>query len=702
MTRKGRGQPRAATRRHAAEREALNRAPAQTLSARRRAVFHLVIWILPFAIVALGELACRLGGFGGYPTIIQRVGEDDGRTWYDTSRRGTDTFFGRAVQGGGMREIHFTSPKPPTTTRIVFLGESAIQGFPQPLPLTNGSFLEAMLRDVWRSERPVEVLNFGATAVASFPVLCFLDEVLDHDPDLVVLMVGNNEFYGAYGTASLPRLGRSPSGIRMVRWVRGLALSQWLQSLMERKAPKSGTLMERAAAKKQIRHDDPMRASAAKSLRTHLVAMVRRCAARNVPVILCTVPTNERGLAPIGSDPEPDLQIAERQTFQQNLALAAKLLAADPAGAAEKARAAIDLDPTAARAHFILGQALTELKRHDEALAAYVRARDLDTMPWRATSAAQAAVRDAAREGAILCDMEAAFRAESAGGAIGWELLDDHVHLSLRGQALFARTLATTLAEMPEPLHVSEEEIEKLSPWDTYAESMGHSVYTDYLAASHLQKLFDIDFIRKNNEAAHRRVETLGNDLLARMSDVDRKAVERWRDPSLHGETDRPLEWVVGVYRMEGGDYEAASRLFRVARESVARVSLWRLELTWLLLTCNRHLHTAATAEDEQLCREAIQIGRLLERHGGDENARVMRYLGLAYNLADDPIAAIARLEPAVRTGSGEARWEVVAALADSYLQVGRKDDARRLLGMAMRDPQMAAPARQMLQQIEE
>jgi tetratricopeptide (TPR) repeat protein len=660
------------------------------------------MWTLPCAVFVLAESMCLLGGYGGYPSVIQRVGEDDGVTWYDTSRRGTDTFFGRAVQGGGMREIHFTSPKPANTTRIAFLGESAIQGFPQPLPLTNGSFLEAMLREVWGGERAVEVLNFGATAVASFPVLCILDEVLDHDPDLVVVMVGNNEFYGAYGMASLPRLARSPAGMRLLRWVRGLGLSQWLQSLMQDKAPKSGTLMERAAAAKaQIRDDDRMREAAAKSLRSHLASMVRRCAARKVPVILCTVPTNERDLAPIGSDAAPRLPDTERPAFEQNLSLAAKLLTDDPEGAAEKARAMIELDSSHARAHFILGQALSQMGKHTEALAAYVRARDLDTMPWRATSAAQAAVRDAASEGAILCDMEAAFRAESPGGAIGWELLDDHVHMSLRGQALFARALATTMAAMPEPLHVNAEAIEKQSPWDTVADRLGHSVYTDYLATSHLRKLFEIDFFRKNNEVAYRRIDRLDKGLLARMSDVDRKAVERWRDPSLHGETERPLEWVIGVYRMEGGDYEAAAQLFRVARESVARVSLWRLELTWLLLACNRHLESTATSANEQLCREAIQIGRLLERHGGAENPRVLRYLGLAYNLAGEHSAAIARLEPVLRAGSGEAAWEVVAALVDSYLQVGRKDAARRLLELAMRDPQMAAAAQRMQHQID-
>ena len=36
----------------------------------------------------------------------------------------------------------------------------------------------------------------------------------------------------------------------------------------------------------------------------------------------------------------------------------------------------------------------------------------------------------------MLVDLQKAFREASAGGCVGWELMDDHVHPSLLGQAL--------------------------------------------------------------------------------------------------------------------------------------------------------------------------------------------------------------------------------------------------------------------------
>ena len=659
-------------------------------------MFHAIVLLLPFAVLGLGELACRAGGGGGYPPVLPRVGEDGGRTWYATSRRATNKYFhGGNSLTGGMRELQFRTPKRPGSVRIMFLGESAIQGFPQPLPITNGAFLEAMLRDAWHGERNVEVLNLGATAVASFPVGYFLDAALEHEPDLVVLMVGNNEYYGAYGVASLSAPARFAAGMSVLRAVRGLGLVQGFESLLGRRAPPSRSLMEQLAGKQQIAPDSPLRQAAAKSLGVHLTAMVQRCVARHVPVIICTVPTNERGLAPIGFDPVP------QRPDEEALNRAAEMLPADAARTADLARAAIGRDSTGARARFILGEALTGLGQHPEALAEYVRARDLDIRPWRATSAANNAVRSAAAAGATLCDMEAAFRSASPGGAIGWELMDDHVHMSLRGQALFARTIATTLASMPEPLHVSPEELAKLPDWETYAERLGHSVYTDYVAASYMRNLFDISFMKHNNAAAIQRYDTWSSRLLDGMSDLDRAAVQRQRDPSLPGAAQRPLEFVVGAYRMGAGDFATAARLFRVAQASVATVSLWRLECTWHLLTCNRRLHEAPTQEDAALCQEAIRIGELLERFTNAKNPQEMRFLGLAYNLAGNYPAAIARLEPAVPAVDGAEGWEVVAALADSYQQMGRSDDARRVLRAATAKPVMAEPARRMLRRYE-
>lgn len=93
------------------------------------------------------------------------------------------------------------------------------------------------------------------------------------------------------------------------------------------------------------------------------------------------------------------------------------------------------------------------------------------------------------------------------------------------------------------------------------------------------------------------------------MSDVDRAAVGRWRDPSLHGASELLLEYVVGAYRAAAGDHAAAEPLLRFARQAVPPVSVWRLDTTWLLLRSRRHLHDAPSREDIDLCREMIRVG---------------------------------------------------------------------------------------------
>ncbi|MCB9849651.1 MAG: tetratricopeptide repeat protein [Phycisphaerales bacterium] len=673
-----------------------------TVSPKRPWAFRIVVVLLPFAALAIAETVCRLSGYGGYPPVILRVANDGQRTWYATNRPGTDTFFDtRRSRGGGMREIHFADPKPAGTVRIALLGGSAMQGFPQVLPLTNGGFLEAMLRDAWGDSRPVEVLNFGATAVASFPVRCFLDEVLEHDVDLVVIMSGNNEFYGAYGVASLFSAGRSPTAMQATRWVRGLGLTQFIAALQTPPLDFKGTLMERVAAEAQIGINDPLRAAAERSLRENLTAMIARCAERSVPVIVCTLPTNESGLAPIGEDATDALNDAQRAEFAENLRAAKQSLATDPNMSAEHARSAIALADSAALPHFILARALSATGANEEAEREYIKARDCDTMPWRATTMTNRAVRDAAKTGATLCDMEAAFRAASSGGAIGWDLVEDHVHYSLHGQALFAHTLLESFATLPEPLHVDPGAVAGLPDWQAYAERQGQSSYTDLVATERLRSIFNIGFMQRNNGDAAERTQDRWARLLGEMSERDRQAVEQWRNPDLHGYTDFPLTLAVGAYHMQDGDCENAIGMFRVARASVPAVSLWRLESTWYLIKCLRQARGALTPEDEQMCRDTIAAGELLNRSTEATDDAVARYVGLlAYALGDYP-KAITNLDAAMRQASEPVNIEMVAALVDAYLQTNQPDRARTAVQSAMRDPKLAPSAQRLQQQLE-
>ena len=73
-----------------------------------------------------------------------------------------------AVARGSFRSLkagEYQIPPGTNTVRVLLVGESAIQGYPQPRHLCASAFLQLMLQDAW-PDRRVEVINLGTTAIA--------------------------------------------------------------------------------------------------------------------------------------------------------------------------------------------------------------------------------------------------------------------------------------------------------------------------------------------------------------------------------------------------------------------------------------------------------------------------------------------------------------------------------------------------------
>ncbi|MFM8642433.1 MAG: SGNH/GDSL hydrolase family protein, partial [Phycisphaerales bacterium] len=382
----------------------------------------------PIAVVLLPEVGLRLFGRGGYPAFIREAGElrPGERLCLVEPAATKPYFFANPTRPGYAEETNFVMPKPAGTVRIFLVGESAAKGYPQPRNLAMSSFLRAMLEDAWPG-RTVEVINMGTTAVASFPLVSLVEEVVRHDPDLVVLYVGNNEFFGAYGTASINAVGTMPTwALPLMRAVRGLAIVQAFDAVVHRGADEDRTLMEQMVGQSVIAADSPLREAAARNLGTHVGQMVECAKGAGVPVLVCTTASNESGLAPLGEGN------AAAARFQDARRLAA---AGDRTGARE----------------------------------AFLDARDQDTMPWRPIRATEEAIRAAAvAHGVPLCDIAATFRELSSDGATGWDLLDDHVHLSVRGQAEAARAMVRSMAALPAPVAVDSTAAAALPEWQAY------------------------------------------------------------------------------------------------------------------------------------------------------------------------------------------------------------------------------------------
>ena len=284
------------------------------LSTRKRFAFRLIAVLLPILLIAAVELSLRLCGFGGYAPMFRKLGPVPGGNLRVAEQGGAASwFFANSDRAGTSEQYTFVDPKPTNTVRVVLVGESAIQGYPQPRHLCASAFLQLMLQDAW-PDRRVEVINLGTTAIASFPVLEIMTEALVYQPDLVVVYTGHNEFFGTYGVASIGRAGSRPWMLKANRWLHSLAI---MQALHKARRPKESeqnrTLMEEMMGQTYVGPDDWRRSAAANMLYQNVAQMIRRCGARGAQVLICTPPTNERGLAPIGLDKLDRLPAATRQ-----------------------------------------------------------------------------------------------------------------------------------------------------------------------------------------------------------------------------------------------------------------------------------------------------------------------------------------------------------------------------------------------------
>jgi len=57
-------------------------------------------------------------------------------------------------------------------------------------------------------EKQIEIVNTATAAINSYALLDFMDEILEKQPDAILIYAGHNEFYGALGVASTETLGK--------------------------------------------------------------------------------------------------------------------------------------------------------------------------------------------------------------------------------------------------------------------------------------------------------------------------------------------------------------------------------------------------------------------------------------------------------------------------------------------------------------
>lgn len=442
---------------------ALNRHPEiiywfmQTPTRLKRRLFAAVTLLLPFALVAVLEVALRVAGYGPDLSLFTPV-TVGGRTYLVMNPGVGKRYFPGTDFSPATSLDAFPREKAPGTFRIFCLGGSTTVGYPYWFNAAFSTFLRTRLTSIF-PDRSIEVINLGMTATNSFTVLDIARELGTVSPDLIIVYDGHNEFYGALGVASR----ESPSG---ARWLTDLSLRllrfrsfrlardlyMKIGGLFSSPQPGDdrGTMMERLARGENIPLGSRLYNEALGTFRDNAGETARLFAGNGTRVIFGTQVSNVRTQHPFVSLPRPGLTTAQTGEFAAALGRGLDALEGGRAGEGITFfRRALDIDSLRADAEYSLARCMESLGDRPGARAAYARARDLDQLRFRASSDFNAAIRSMDDgKGIAVADMERAFAAASPDSIVGNELIFEHLHPTARGYFLMAKEFAGTMERM--------------------------------------------------------------------------------------------------------------------------------------------------------------------------------------------------------------------------------------------------------------
>ena len=394
------------------------------------------------------ELGLRLGGYG-YDTHFFRRIQINGHNFYVPNEKFSHRFFPPALTRTAF-PFRFAAEKATNSYRIFLFGESAANGDPD-TTYGFGRYLKVLLCERYPGT-DFQVISVAMTAIDSSTILPIARECAQHQGDLWLIYMGNNEMVGPFGAETsygfqAPRLGV----IRTILAIKTTRIGQLLDAFGRRLRSNSSTPREWGGMEmfmnNRLGHDDPARLRAYANFKGNLEDILGAAHQANVPVILSTVAVNLKDCAPFASvhavGLDKNQELAWNQIYQQGVDF-------ETAGSFSEALAlyqkATQIDPQFADLHFRMGDCDLALTNVDEARREFELARDYDALDFRADTRVNSALRDAASryagQGIHLLDAARIFAQNSPQGVPGLELFYEHVHLNFTGNYLLALNFA--------------------------------------------------------------------------------------------------------------------------------------------------------------------------------------------------------------------------------------------------------------------
>jgi tetratricopeptide (TPR) repeat protein len=391
------------------------------ISPAKRRLFYLLILLIPIFAFVLLEAGLRLFQYGENTELFVST-PDEASQYYGINTSVGKRYFYRSSFNPTPRKDLFLKEKPKNGYRIFVLGGSTTAGFPYGNNLTFTRILNRRLSDTF-PDRRIEVVNTAMTAINSYALLDFMDEIIKQQPDALLIYAGHNEFYGALGVASMESLGKIGWVVRTflkLQRFKTFVLVRDVIALIEKsigvgsngdvvKDPME-TEMSRIVKDQTIPLHSDLYESGKNQFRSNLRSILQKSKEAGIPVLISELVSNVR-------DQRPSISI-ENDTLPS------------------------------AQKMFERARTLESEGRYDEARKAYYMAKDLDALRFRAPEEFNEIIHSLAAEfGIPVVPMKSYFESASPNGCIGDNLMYEHLHPKIDGYFLMADAFYNTMRQ---------------------------------------------------------------------------------------------------------------------------------------------------------------------------------------------------------------------------------------------------------------
>lgn len=400
------------------------------LTKPKKVFFSFVLLILPILVIVIVELFLRFINYGDNFNLFINIPLENYQQYKIVNPEIGKKYFNKFQHSHPLHDM-FQKEKPENGFRIFVMGSSTVLGFPYEENLAFSKILHERLQDGY-PDKHIEVINTAITAINSYTLLDYIDEILKEQPDAILIYAGHNEFYGAFGIGSIEKTYRSRAltflhldllSFRVYQLLRNTINK--IREFVARNKPQEfvkGTLMKLIVDNEEIAYKSDVYTACIEAFRSNMESLLSKAAKRNVPVFISEVVSNVKDLSPFCS-------------------------------------VATDSYPLASEI-FNIGKQYNENRDFKKAKENYELAKDLDGVRFRASEEINEIIHElASRYHATLVPMKEYFEQASPNRLIGNNLITEHVHPNIDGYFLMAQAFyheivdSKLIGDQVEPIH---------------------------------------------------------------------------------------------------------------------------------------------------------------------------------------------------------------------------------------------------------